>query len=118
MGCDYYIIKQLTIEHLNDDDDIVIHTIELSRKRCYFVYTEDSSESDYSESNSETYSERYNRKYQHYLHVSYVPNTLFDNNRWKNKQIEEKYRDIIASEIPIYNGSLVKVIKEEKRYFR
>jgi hypothetical protein len=31
MGCDYYIIKQLKIEHSDGID-----TIELDREKCYF----------------------------------------------------------------------------------
>ena len=46
MGCDYYIIKQLEVKHIDDDDIEQVSLIELNKERCYFPDLEDSQDSD------------------------------------------------------------------------
>lgn len=60
MGADYFIIKQLRIEHSEGTS-----TIELDRQRCYFDYSNyDSDDSD--------------DKYKHYLTVTFVPRVPYE----------------------------------------
>lgn len=109
MGCDYYIIKQLRIKYIDDHDDELEITHELSRDRCYFndVDSVDSDDTDYFSS------DRYNK----YLEVTYKPRVLFQNGKWKNTQTEEKYYNSVMEEIG-HNTLLLSVIKEEVRYLR
>ena len=109
MGCDYYIIKQLRIKYVDDHDDEVEITHELSRDRCYFNEV-DSVDSDDTEYFSD---DRYNK----YLEVTYKPRVLFQNSKWKNTQTEDKYHDSVMGEIG-YDKLLVSVIKEEVRELR
>jgi hypothetical protein len=113
MGCDYYIVKYLEVEYVNDDDDTDIVEIELNRERAYFQYdnTTDSDSTD-----SESYNTKFDRKYSKYLEVKYVPKILFSNNKWKSESIQEKYEDKILNEIK--EGLLLKVIKKEVRFLR
>lgn len=109
MGCDYYIVKQLRIKYIDDHDDETEITHELSRERGYFneVDSVDSDDTDYY---------NYNR-YDRYLQVTYQPRILFQDNKWKNKQTEDKYYDSVIAEIG-YDKLLVSVIKEEVRFLR
>jgi hypothetical protein len=105
MGCDYYIIKQLRIEHSNGID-----TIELDRKRCYFYETNNESESE-----GETQYE-----FQHYLKLTFNPVVLYENYHWKNEKTRDKYIDIIYDKLKhLYDASdtINLIIKEEIRYF-
>lgn len=115
MGCDYYIIKQLEVRHINDDDEEEVSYIELERDRCYFYDEPDSQDSDDS-TDSESYNTQFHRKYDKYLEVTYQPRILFQNNKWKSEKVQDKYEDIIRNEIN--NDMLVKIIKQEVRYFR
>lgn len=108
MGCDYYIIKQLRIEHSDGID-----TIELDRKRCYFYETNNESES---ESEEETQYE-----FQHYLKLTFNPVVLCENYHWKSEKTRDKYIDIIYDKLKhLYNAcnNINLVIKEEIRYFK
>jgi hypothetical protein len=115
MGCDYYIVKQLEVTHINDDDVEETSFIELDRERCYFPDLEDSQDSDDSTS-SESYNSRFNRKYGHYLEVTYQPRVLFEKGKWKSERIQEKYEDVITTEIG--HEMLVRIVKNEVRYLR
>lgn len=115
MGCDYYIIKELEIRHVNDDDNEIISTLELDRARCYFYNVEDSQDSDDS-TDSESYDSRFNRKYAKYLEVTYQPRILFQNNKWKSEKVQEKYKDLVRDEIG--NDVIVNITKREVRYLR
>jgi hypothetical protein len=115
MGCDYYIVKQLEVRHINDDDDEIITTVELDRERGYFFDEVDSRDSDDS-SGSEDSDMRYERKYGKYLNVTYVPRVLFENGKWKNERVQKRYEDSIRDEIG--NDMLLSIIKKEVRYLR
>mgnify|MGYP003337897184 CR=1 FL=1 len=81
MGCDYFIIRRLRIEH-SDGTDI----IELDKERCYFPeYIHRTSDID---SDDTDYDEKVNSKYDEFLKVTYKPRILFENCAWKNKKIE------------------------------
>lgn len=103
MGCDYYIIKRLKIEH-SDGVDV----IELNREKCYFDnYNYDSDDSD--------------DKYKHYLTVTFVPRVLYEHDNWKNEKIKKKYIDMVYEKLKKYNnafGNIHNIIKEEVRYLR
>lgn len=115
MGCDYYIIKQLKVAHINDDDFEKITSIELTRERGYFPDADDSYDSDDSMSN-ESYNTKFNRKYGKYLEVTYKPRILFQDGRWKNEAVQEKYYDVIRDEIG--DDLVLSIIKLEVRYLR
>lgn len=115
MGCDYYIIKQLEVKHINDDDEEEVSYIELERERCYFYDEPDSQDSDDS-TDSESYNSRFNRKYSKYLEVNYQPRILFQNGKWKNEKVQDKYEDVIRGEIGC--DMIVSIIKQEVRYLR
>jgi hypothetical protein len=110
MGADYFIIKQLRIEHSEGTS-----TIELDRQRCYFDnfnYDYDSDDSCFDASMD---------KYNHYLTVTFVPRVLYEHDNWKNEKIEKKYIDMVYEELKKYNnafGNIHNIIKEEVRYFR
>jgi hypothetical protein len=107
---DYYIIKQLRIEHSDGTD-----TIELNRERCYF--SETNSETNY-DSDDTTKCES---QYQHYLKVTFKPRILCENCNWKSDKIRDKYIDLIYEKLKHFNNAFSNinlVIKEEVRYLR
>ena len=110
MGCDYYIVKLLAVKYLDDHDDEQSLTIELDRQRCYFYEYDDDFDSD-SDSTNNT-----DKRYGKYLTVTYKPKVLFENNKWRNERLEDKYFNKIHNEIS--NGLLISVIKKEERYLR
>ena len=113
MGCDYYIVKQLRIEH-SDGTDI----IELYKERCYFSNRDNDNDSDDSD---DTEREDISDRYQHYLKVTFVPRILCENCNWKNKNIEEKYIDRVYEKLKHYNNAFANInliVKEEIRYLR
>lgn len=108
MGCDYYIIKQLEVKHVDHHDNEKITTIELHRDRCYFNEVE-------SVDSDDTYYFS-NDRYDKYLTVTYKPRIIFQNGEWKNEYIQEKYKDIVTNGIG--NDMIVSIIKKEVRYLR
>jgi hypothetical protein len=119
MGCDYYIIKYLEVEYINDNNDIDIIEIELKREKMYFPIdiVSDSDSTDTTDSiKSLNSNEKLKRKYDKYLKVTYISKILFDNNKWKSDNIKEKYHDKILNNIK--SGILLKVVKKETRYLR
>jgi hypothetical protein len=113
MGCDYYIIKQLRIEH-SDGVDI----IELDRDRGYFSENYDN---DNDSDSDDTIQEDYMNKYQHYLKVTFTPRILCENTEWKSEKIRDKYIDIVYDKLKHYNNAFSNInliIKEEVRYLR
>lgn len=111
MDCNYYIIKQLRIEH-SDGTDI----IELDRERCYFSENHDNdSDSD------DTIQKDYMNKYKHYLKVTFTPRILCENTEWKSERIRYKYIEQVYDKLKHYNNAFSNInliIKEEVRYFR
>jgi len=112
MGCDYYIIKRLKIEHSSGVD-----FVELNKERCYFSGNiDDNYDSD--DSNDTNYSLH---KYQHYLEVTFVPRILYQDWEWKNEKVREKYIDMVYEKLKHYNnayGNIYQITKEEIRHFR
>jgi hypothetical protein len=116
MGCDYFIIKQLEITHINSYDlENDITCIELDRERCYFNDESDSYDSDDTFDN-EYMNSRFDRKYSKYLQVNYKPRILFQNGKWKNENVENKYKKMIRDKIG--DDIIINIIKKEVRYFR
>jgi hypothetical protein len=114
MGCDYYIVKQLHVEYVDDDDLERNANIELDREGAYFYNDMDSVDSD--DTDDESFSSKFTRKYSKYLEVTYQPRILFQNNKWKSDSIQEKYSKNVTQEIG--NGMLLKITKQEVRYLR
>ena len=110
MGCDYYIVKLLDVKYIDDHDDEQSLIIELERQRCYFYEYDDDFDSDDTD-NSITFKKRYGK----YLTVTYEPKILFQNNKWRNERLEDKYSNQIQNEI---SNGLISVIKKEERYLR
>lgn len=116
MGCDYYIIKQLKIEHSDGID-----TIELDREKCYFPeYIFDDLDSDDSCYDKQC-NEYLNRNFDEFLKVTYKPRVLFENYEWKNDRIKNKYIDMVFEKLKHYNNAfdnIHSIIKEEVRHLR
>ena len=112
MGCDYYIIKRLRIEHSDGID-----TIELDRERCYFNYDAlyqdiDSDDTDYEKNVDTKINERY-------LKVTYKPRILLEDGEWKNDNVRYKYIEMVYEKLKNYNnafGNINLIVKEEIRY--
>ena len=136
MGCDYYIIKQLEVTHLNENGDSSgnengdgnfvswvrslfsresgveeISYIEIKRERAYFAESDDANSED-----TEVLSDSA-RRHGKYLQVTYQPRVLFENGHWKNARIRDKYTDFITNQIN-NRCRLIKVVKTEVRYAR
>ena len=121
MGCDYYIIKQLRIEHSDGTD-----TIELYRERCYFSETnsDNNYDSDDTLPSNKFFQGRIKgteeeKTYQHYLNVTFKPRLLCENCYWKSDKIRDKYIDLIYEKLKHFNNAFSNinlVIKEEVRY--
>lgn len=113
--CDYYIIKQLRIEHSDGTD-----TIELDRERCYF--SENNRYTNYDtnyDSDDTNYTTKEEKTYQHYLNVTFKPRLLCENCYWKSDKIRDKYIDLIYEKLKHFNNAFSNinlVIKEEVRY--
>lgn len=107
MGVDYYIVKQLHVEYLDDDDMERNINIELDRECAYFYNDMDSVDSD--DTDVESFSSKC-------LEITYKPRILFQNGKWKSDNIQEKYSNNITQEIG--DGMLLKIIKKEVRYLR
>jgi hypothetical protein len=116
MGCDYYIIKRLKIEHSSGVD-----FIELDRERCYFPendinndilnYDSDDTDADISLS----------KYYERYLKVTFVPRIIYTDYEWKNEKVEQKYIDMVYEKLKHYNNAfsnIYQITKEEVRNFR
>lgn len=116
MGCDYYIVKQLEINHVNCNNENTTTTIELDREKCYFLYyISDDSDSDVS-FDLLKYNDKYEKKYAKYINVTYVPRILFENGKWKNIRIKAKYETSIKDKIG--NDTIINIVKKEIRYLR
>ena len=91
----------------------------MTRKRkqhAYFLYyIDDSIDSDDSFDYQE-YNDKYEKKYARYINVTYVPRILFENGKWKNTSIQEKYEETVKDEIG--NDKFLSIIKKEIRYLR
>lgn len=133
MGADYYIIKQLRIEHSQGTS-----TIELDRERAYF------SENAFDEVDSDdsNFQDKMNKQYERFLEVSYEPRMLYGvfnlesslgcenpirtvldtEPRWKNEQVKERYQEQVNDELNKLNLNIpiivYQIIKEEVRYLR
>ena len=123
MCCDYYVIKRLIINYIDDDDNVATEHVEIEREKGYFFNITDSSyessdDESYSEVfvKSETYLERYNRKYKHYLDVKYKPKVLFLKGKWKDDKIKKMYSKYLMN-INVVENELISVIKDEVRIF-
>jgi len=133
MGCDYYIIKRLKIEHSSGVD-----FVELNKKRCYFPehnndndYNDDkddnndnndnndNDDSDDSDDSDDTLD--FDIKYQRYLEVTFVPRILYQDWEWKNEKVKKKYIDMVYEKLKHYNNAydnIYQITKEELRHFR
>lgn len=100
MGCDFFIIKQLEIKYIDDNDDEHSIIIELHKIPSYF---DDESDDDINVNK--------------YLQVNYKPCVLFQNDKWKNNFIQEKYYNLITNQIG-NDILLLSVIKTEIRHLR
>lgn len=113
MGCDYYIIKRLKIEHSSGVD-----FVELNKERCYFPEhnASDSCDSDDSDDSLD-----FDIKYKRYLEVTFVPRILYQDWEWKNEKIKKKYIDMVYEKLKHYNNAysnIYQITKEEIRHFR
>lgn len=108
MGCDYYIDKVLEVSFLNDKDETDWTTIDLYREHGYFHEYSDTYDSD-----DELTPFDFRNRYAHYLESTYTPKVLFEEGKWINDNVKQKY-EYKLSEF----DRLVKVVKTEQRYFR
>jgi hypothetical protein len=104
MGCDYYIVTELHIEH-----DGGYESIELDRQRCWwcdFPYDID----DPDQPDPDEY------YYERYLKTDKKPIFLFDNGKWQNETLRDKYEPMVSTMID--GHKLIKAFKIEYRYAR
>ena len=117
MGCDYYIIKRLKIEHSSGVD-----FVELNKERCYFPEHYNASDrDDRHDSDDSDDSLDFDIKYQRYLEVTFVPRILYQDWEWKNEKIKKKYIDMVYEKLKHYNNAydnIYQITKEEIRHFR
>lgn len=114
MGCDYYIIKRLKIEHSSGVD-----FVELNKERCYFPEHYDASDSGDSDDSNDSLD--FDIKYKRYLEVTFVPRILYQDWEWKNEKIKKKYIDMVYEKLKHYNNAysnIYQITKEEIRHFR
>jgi hypothetical protein len=101
MGGEYYIVKQLRVEHSSG-----FKNIELQRNLgSYGRYPYDGD--DLSRPDLELY------YYEHYR-KPVSPIILFDNGRWRSTNARKKYEWLVNDAIG--NNQLIKVVKTEYRY--
>ena len=93
MGCDYYIIKSLRIYFQN----IPPLCIQIEQSRGDFFFSLDEDEADYEE------------KYDEYIKDALTPEMkpiiIYENNKFVNSRVENKYTSSIQEHIDIYNKS-------------
>lgn len=93
MGCDYYIVKQLKIEHSKG-----YSYIELNRERGYiFEYNNPDYDSDDPDSGDKYYD------HTDYLKVDYIPKVFYENDMWKSEELKYKYSDRINKILTLTN---------------
>lgn len=103
MGFDFYIIKNLNIRYLTEDNLEVSTIIEYSRERMYFRETFSTSKKD---SDDESSSESDHED----LKVTYIPRKLYQNGKWESDKIQKKYEDFVQYKI----NQKVRLIEVEK----
>jgi len=112
MGCDYYIDKDL---HIYDYNDIEISYINVEHERGYywFISTLDEDEDGYDDKVAQ-----YKKQA---LEPTMKPIVIYSNNTFNKLSFENKYKQIIETDIKIFNLTLNdvnKIIKVENRYER
>ena len=111
MGCDYYIIKRLKIEHSSGVD-----FVELNRERCYFPEHNIESDDDSYDSDDSDDTLDFDIKYKRYLEVTFVPRILYQDWKWKNEKVKQKYIDMVYEKLKHYNNAydnIYQITKEE-----
>ena len=108
MGCDYYICKELTIYYNNN-----YICITLERQNGYYgdIYDED----------EDDYDIKMKKYIKECLTPKMKPILIYENNSFKNLNLENKYKDLIEREMNKYNvkwNDITKIIKNEYRYER
>jgi len=115
MGCDYYIIKSLRITF----QDIPPLYIQVEQSRGDFFFNLDEDEHDYEE--------QYEEYIKDVLTPEMKPITIYENNKFINSRLENKYKSSIQGEIDMYNKShetrvdledVLDIIKMETRLAR
>ena len=115
MGCDYYICKYLDINFKYGEFTM----IPLERDSAYFHFTLDEDDPDY------------DAKYEEYveetLKPSMKPITIYEDNEFQTKKLEDKYKALIEEELETYNKNreikkewkdIREIVKKESRYER
>jgi chromosomal replication initiation ATPase DnaA len=115
MGCDYYICKDLEINFKYGDYTM----INLERDSGYFHFSLDEDDPDY------------DTKYQEYIEETLKPRmkpiTIYEDNAFESKKLEDKYKSLIEEELETYNKNrsikkewkdIIKIVKIETRYER
>jgi hypothetical protein len=111
-SCDYYIIKQLKISYINDDDDECLEIIEINRCNGYFSNSKSRYYYDDDESDSDSDSEK-KRQNMSDLKVAYKPRFIFKNEKWKSDTDRVKYQNLITEELGHIH--IISIIKCEIR---
>lgn len=118
MGCDYYIDKFLKVKFENRMDYIII---DLESDRGYFDFSLDEDDPNYDE--------KYEKYVEETLKPHMKPITIYDNNDFLTKKLENKYKLLIEEELKNYNKrketdskkewkDIKKIVKCETRYER
>ena len=115
MGCDYYICKFLEITFTYGNYTM----IELERDYGYYNFSLDEDDPNY------------DAKYKEYVQETLEPNmkpiTIYEDNEFQTKKLEDKYKSLIEEELETYNKNreikkewkdIRKIEKMETRYER
>ena len=112
MGCDYYIDKNL---HIYDYNDIEISYINVEHEKGYYWFI---SALDEDEDGHDDEFAQYKKQV---LEPSMIPIVIYSNKTFNKLSFQNKYKNIIETDIKIFNKTLNdvnKIIKIENRYER
>ena len=112
MGCDYYIDKDL---HIYDYNDIEISYINVEHKKGYYWFISALDEDE------DGYDDEVVQYKKQALEPSMKPIVIYSNKTFNKLSFQNKYKNIIETDIKIFNKTLNdvnKIIKIENRYER
>ena len=120
MGCDYVISKMLYVHYCNSGEkmdgemDTKFFVIELSRIGAYFV-------DDFFDIYDPDYEAKLRENEAKQLTPNMQPIVLYEDGRFKTALYESKYKQMIETEMSVYDtqwSDIIKVVKMEERYRR
>jgi hypothetical protein len=112
MGCDYYIDKDL---HIYDYNNVVFSCINLYKEKGYYWFISILDEDE------DGYEEEYIKYKEDTLKTCMKPLLIYSNSTFIKVSFENKYKEMIESDLKICDktwNDINKIIKVESRYER